>query len=263
MKTLNKDLVAAPSRPIRVIQFGEGNFLRAFVDYMIDIANEKGLADMGVAIVKPIAFGSLERFREQDNLFTVILRGQMDGKVVNDARVITCVQQAVDAYGDYSDYAAIGSLDTLKIVISNTTEAGIVFDAADRFENTPPETYPGKLTKLLYERFTKFSGAPDKGLILIPCELIEHNGDKLHACVDQYIDLWKLGGAFKAWINDACTFCCTLVDRIVTGYPRDNIEETTSQLGYTDNLVDTAEPFGLWVIESKKEISRSTKRGCP
>lgn len=255
MKTLNKQLVTAAARPIRVMQFGEGNFLRAFVEYMIDVANEKNVTDLGVAIVKAVPFGSLERFHEQDNLYNVVLRGQMDGKVVNDARVITCVQQAVDAYTEYDAYVALGLLDTLQIIISNTTEAGIVYDATDRFEAAPPATFPGKLTKLLFERYTKFAGAPDKGLIIIPCELIEHNGTKLLTCVNQFIDLWSLGDAFKAWVNDCCTFCCTLVDRIVTGYPRDTIDETTAQLGYIDNLVDTAEPFGFWVIESKKDIS--------
>ncbi len=256
MKTMNKDLFAAKSRPIGVMQYGEGNFLRAFADYMIDIANEKGVTDLGIAIVKPILFGNLDRFHEQDNLYTVVLRGQMDGKVINDARVITSVQKVVDAYGEYADYMETSCLDTLKIVISNTTEAGIVFDETDKLESKPPVTYPGKLTKSLYARYKKFSGAADKGLVIIPCELIEHNGDKLHTCVNQFIDLWKLGEDFKKWVEDSCTFCCTLVDRIVTGYPRDNVEETAKQLGYVDNLVDTAEPFGLWVIESKKDISK-------
>ncbi|WP_101909981.1 tagaturonate reductase [Marasmitruncus massiliensis] len=256
MKTMNKDLFTAKSRPIGVMQYGEGNFLRAFADYMIDIANEKGVTDLGIAIVKPIPFGSLDRFHEQDNLYTVVLRGQMDGKVINDARVITSVQKAVDAYSEYADYMETACLDTLKIVISNTTEAGIVFDETDKLESEPPVTYPGKLTKALYARFKKFAGAADKGLVIIPCELIEHNGDKLHTCVNQFIDLWKLGDDFKKWVEESCTFCCTLVDRIVTGYPRDNVEETAKQLGYVDNLVDTAEPFGLWVIESKKDISK-------
>lgn len=266
MKNLNRDMITAQQRPIRLMQYGEGNFLRAFVDYMVDIGNEKGVTDIGVAIVKPIAFGSLDRFREQDNLYTVVLRGQMDGKIVNDARTVTCVQKAVDCYEEYSAYAETGCLDTLRFIVSNTTEAGIVFDENDRFEATPPATYPGKLTKLLFERWKKFNGAADKGLIIIPCELIEHNGDKLHDCVNRFIDLWKLGTKFKEWVSDSCIFCCTLVDRIVTGYPRDNLEETTRQLGYVDQLVDTAEPFGLWVIESKKDISRELpldKAGLP
>lgn len=255
MKKLSSSLVSAKTRPIRVMQFGEGNFLRAFADYMIDIANEKEITDMGIAVVKPIEFGSLAQFDAQDNLYTVILRGRMDGALVNDARVVSAVQKTIDPFSDYAAYTEAGCLETLRFVLSNTTEAGIVFDAQDKFENTPPLTYPGKLTKLLYERYQKFNGAADKGLIIIPCELIEQNGNKLHNCVTQLIDLWNLGDAFAKWVDEACVFCCTLVDRIVTGYPRDTIEETNAQLGYLDELIATAEPFGLWVIESKKDVS--------
>ena len=254
MKTLNKEMAAVRQRPLRLMQFGEGNFLRAFVDYMVDISNEKGVSDIGIAVVKPIPFGNLERFRQQDNLYTVILRGQMDGKVVNDARIVTSIQKTIDAYESYGELVETACLESLQIIISNTTEAGIVFDADDRFESEPPSTYPGKLTKLLFERFQKFEGDAGKGLAIIPCELIEHNGDRLHDCVNQYISLWGLGETFRNWVEESCTFCCTLVDRIVTGYPRDNLEETTAQLGYIDELVDTAEPFGLWVIESRRDI---------
>lgn len=255
MDTLSRKIKEVPSHPIRVVQFGEGNFLRAFADYMIDVANEKGVTDMGVAVVKPIQFGSLELFEKQDNLYTVVLRGQQDGKTVNDARLVTCVEKAVDAFNQYDEYAALAKLDTLKIVISNTTEAGIVFDPADKMELNPPLTFPGKLTKMLYERYQAFSGSEDKGLVIIPCELIEHNGDKLRECVLRLIDTWKLDAGFKAWVEQTCTFCCTLVDRIVTGFPRDSFDEVCQQLGYVDNLVDTAEPFGLWVIESGRDIS--------
>lgn len=253
MQRLTTAMVPKPHRAIRVLQFGEGNFLRAFVDYMIDIANEKGITDYGIAIVKPIPFGSLERFDQQDNLYTVVLRGQQNNQVVNEARIITSVEQTLDCYHNYNRLEALACLDTLQIVVSNTTEAGIVFDGTDQFDRMPPTSYPGKLTKLLYRRFQTFSGAPDKGLIIIPCELIEHNGDQLHRCVDQLIDLWGLGEDFRHWVADSCTFCSTLVDRIVTGYPRDELERIAEHLGYEDQLVDVAEPFGLWVIESKQQ----------
>lgn len=253
MQALNKSLVEKSPRPIRVLQFGEGNFLRAFVDYMIDIANENGATDSGIAIVKPIPFGSLERFDQQDNLYTVVLRGQQNGRVVSDARVVTSVEETVDCYTNYHRLEELAGLDTLQIVVSNTTEAGIVFDSTDQFDREPPSSYPGKLTKLLYRRFRAFSGALDKGLVIIPCELIEHNGDQLHHCVEQLIDLWGLGEDFRQWVADSCTFCSTLVDRIVTGYPRDEAEEIAAQLGYADQLLDVAEPFGLWVIESKRQ----------
>ena len=197
MKTLNKEMAAVRQRPLRLMQFGEGNFLRAFVDYMVDISNEKGVSDIGIAVVKPIPFGNLERFRQQDNLYTVILRGQMDGKVVNDARIVTSIQKTIDAYESYGELVETACLESLQIIISNTTEAGIVFDADDRFESEPPSTYPGKLAKLLFERFQKFEGDAGKGLAIIPCELIEHNGDRLHDCVNQYISLWGLGETFR------------------------------------------------------------------
>lgn len=240
--------------PIKVLQFGEGNFLRAFVDYMIDIANEKGVFGGGIAIVKPISFGSLDSFNEQDCLYTVLLRGKENGEVVNNSRVITSVQQAIDCKDDYEKYMALSRLDTLRFVVSNTTEAGIVLDSNDHFEGLP-DTYPGKLTKFLFERYTAFSGASDKGLIILPVELIENNGGKLKECVLSLAQIWNLPTEFTEWINTANVFCSTLVDRIVTGYPRGYADKVCEQLGYEDKLVDIGEPFALWVIESDKDIS--------
>lgn len=254
MKKIN-EVYHRSQRPIRVIQFGEGNFLRGFVDYMIDIANEKGIFDAGVAIVKPIEFGDLKRFHDQDNLYTVILRGRVEGKPYVEKRVVTSVQKAVDTYGEYDAFMALARLDTLQFVVSNTTEAGIVYDETDQFESKPPKTYPGKLTKFLYERFQAFQGAADKGLILLPVELIEDNGKKLRECVLKLADLWKLGADFKKWVEDDNIFCSTLVDRIITGYPRAEAGKICEELGYEDNLLDTGEPFSLWVIESEKDIS--------
>ena len=241
-------------RPVKVVQFGEGNFLRAFVDYMIDIANEKGAFDGSIAIVKPISFGSLDAFKEQDNLYTVVLRGKENGKVVNDSRIITSVSKALDCKDDYDEYMALSHLDSLRFVVSNTTEAGIVLDENDRFDALP-ETYPGKLTKFLYERYTAFSGAKDKGLIILPVELIENNGGKLKECVLALSKIWKLPDGFVKWIKDCNVFCSTLVDRIVTGYPRGYADKVCEQLGYEDKLVDIGEPFALWVIESERDIS--------
>ncbi len=240
--------------PIRLLQFGEGNFLRAFVDYMIDKANEAGIMDCGIAIVKPIEFGSLERFDKQDNLYTVNLRGKLDGEVINSAHIVTSVQKTVDIYGDMDSYMELSRLDTLRFVVSNTTEAGIVLDRNDKIDGIP-STYPGKLTKFLYERFCHFKGDASKGLILLPVELIENNGGKLRECVLALADEWKLPAEFTRWIEEACIFCSTLVDRIVTGYPRDEAEQICEKLGYSDELLDIGEPFGLWVIESDRDIS--------
>ena len=240
--------------PIRMVQFGEGNFLRAFVDYMIDRANEAGLTDCGVAIVKPIEFGSLERFEKQNNLYTVNLRGKLDGEVVNSSHIVTCIEKTVDIYADLDSYMELARLDTLRFVVSNTTEAGIVLDRNDKIDGIPA-TYPGKLTKFLFERFKFFAGDKSKGLILLPVELIENNGGKLKECVLALSEAWNLGADFAAWIEEACIFCSTLVDRIVTGYPREEAAQICEKLGYSDELLDVGEPFGLWVIESDRDIS--------
>ncbi len=255
MEKLSGKLAAAPARPVKVLQFGEGNFLRAFVDYMLDIANEQGRFDGGVVLVKPIPFGSLAAFHEQDCRYTVLLRGLENGQKVEKARLVTCVADAVDACAEYEKYAAFARLDTLRFIVSNTTEAGIVLDENDRFELTPPESYPGKLTKFLFERAEAFGYAENKGLIVLPVELIDDNGVMLERCVKALAEKWGLGARFLRWLDEACVFASTLVDRIVTGYPREEAEALWQKLGYEDRLLDTAEPFGLWVIESKKDIS--------
>ena len=266
MELINKSMTGAMERPVKVLQFGEGNFLRGFVDYMIDVANEKGVFDGSVAIVKPIAYGNLSMFHEQENQYTVVLRGIEDGKEKVETRVITSVSDAVDCIEEYEKYAEYAKCESLRFIVSNTTEAGIVYDETDEFSALPPKTYPGKLTKFMYERYQHFNGASDKGLILIPCELIENNGGNLKNCVLQFAKLWNLGDGFISWVENDCIFCSTLVDRIVTGYPREEAESIWEQLGYKDNLVDTAEVFALWVIESDKDISAELpldKAGLP
>lgn len=255
MEHLNKTLSGKKERPVKVVQFGEGNFLRAFVDYMIDIANEQGKFDGDIVLVKPIEFGELDAFHEQDCQYTVSLRGIVDNeaKVLN--RVVTSVADAVDAYEEYEKYSNLANLDTLRFVVSNTTEAGIVFDSTDRFESEPPRTFPGKLTKFLYTRYETFHGDMEKGLVMLPVELIDDNGIMLKTCVLKFIELWGLPDAFKEWVEEACVFTSTLVDRIVTGYPKDEVESIWNSLGYEDRLLVTGEPFALWVIESDKDIS--------
>ncbi len=266
MEQLSAKSVEVKKRPIKVLQFGEGNFLRAFVDYMFDICNEKGLFDGSIVLAKPIEFGSLEQFKKQDNIYTVSLRGRVDGepKVIN--RIVTSVADTVGVYEEYDRFMEYARLDTLRYIVSNTTEAGIVYDETDSLDARPPKTYPGKLTKFLYERFNAFKGAADKGLVILPVELIDDNGIELERCVNEFITLWKLPEDFRTWVKDACNFCSTLVDRIVTGYPRGHEEEIWQELGYEDRLVVTAEPFALWVIESKKDLSEElpfVKAGLP
>ncbi len=266
MKILNKEMTGKSERPVKVLQFGEGNFLRGFVDYMIDIANEKGFFDGDIVLVKPIAFGSLDRLQRQQCQYTVSLRGIVEGEAMVQNRVITSVTDAVGAYEDYEKYASYAKSPDLRFIVSNTTEAGIVLDESDRLEMTPPNSYPGKLTKFLYERYQHFAGAGDKGLIILPVELIDDNGIELEKCVHKLADLWGLEAAFKVWLQEACVFCSTLVDRIITGYPKEEEQANWETFGYQDELIVTGEPFALWVIESKKDISKELpldKAGLP
>lgn len=255
MEILNKKTSGKVERPIKVVQFGEGNFLRGFVDYMIDIANEQGKFDGDIVLIKPIEFGSLDMFHKQDCQYTVSLRGIVDGeaKIIN--RKVTSVADAVDTATEYDKYMGLAEIDTLRFVVSNTTEAGIVFDATDKFELNPPKTFPGKLTKFLHHRFETFKGDKNKGLVMLPVELIDDNGIMLKKCVMEFIALWGLSDDFKVWVEEACVFTSTLVDRIITGYPRDNEQEEWEKLGYEDHIMVTGEPFALWVIESDKDIS--------
>lgn len=266
MELLNAAMTGKKERPIKVLQFGEGNFLRAFVDYMIDIANETGKFDGDIVLVKPIDFGNLDMFHKQDCQYTVCLRGIVDGEPKVIKRVVTSVADAVDAYGEYQKYADYAKLDSLRYIVSNTTEAGIVYDDADKFEAEPPKTYPGKLCKFLYTRYEHFAGARDKGLVMLPVELIDDNGIHLKECVVKFAKLWKLEEGFLQWLEEACVFTSTLVDRIVTGYPRDEAETLCKEFGYQDNLIVTGEPFALWVIESSRDISDEfplVKAGLP
>lgn len=255
MELLSKSKTGKKERPVKVLQFGEGNFLRGFVDYMIDIANEKGEFDGDIVLVKPIEFGTLDRFHAQESQYTVSLRGIVDGEATIQNRIVTSVTDVVAAHEEYEKYSAFAKLDTLRYIVSNTTEAGIVYDENDKLEMCPPVSFPGKLAKFLYERYKHFDGALDKGLVMLPVELIDDNGIHLKECVLKQADNWNLEEGFKTWLNEACIFCSTLVDRIITGYPRGEDEKLWEEWGYRDELIVTGEPFALWVIECPKDIS--------
>lgn len=254
MELLNKSISKAVDRPVKILQFGEGNFLRGFVDYMIDIANETGDFDGSIVLVKPIVAGSIDTFKAQECQYTLSLRGKQDGREQVITRIITSIKDIVSAYETYEEYAAYAKLPSLRFIVSNTTEAGIIYNPEDKLEDCPPSSYPGKLTKFLYERFQEFNGDYKKGLIILPVELIDNNGIELKKCVIKYVEQWKLGEEFIYWLNKACVFCSTLVDRIITGYPKDEIQTLWEKAGYQDNLWDTGELFALWVIESEKDI---------
>jgi tagaturonate reductase len=255
MNNLNIEMTKAPKRPIKVVQYGGGNFLRAFVDYFFDLANEKGLFNGSVAIVESLEFSNVDRFKSQDCQYTLQLRGKVNGEEYVETRVITSLAKAVTVFHDFDEYMALAREPELRFFVSNTTEAGIVFNENDTFEDKFHVTFPAKLTQFLYERYSAFNGDHDKGLIMLPVELIDDNGIVLRKYVLDYIDLWKLEEGFRKWVEDDCVFTSTLVDRIVPGFPRDEKDEICAKLGYNDDLLDTAEPFALWVIESPKDIS--------
>ena len=233
----------------RIIQFGEGNFLRGFCDYFIHKLNEKGLYDGKIVVVQPIENGMVDALNEANGEYNLFLRGIENGEVVNEHTKVSSILRGINPYKNYDEYLELAKNPDMRFVISNTTEAGIEFVDADKLEDKPSKGFPGKLTALLYERFK----TGYKGFVMLPCELIDNNGDKLKKCVIKYSRLWNLGEKFENWLETENHFCNTLVDRIVTGYPRDEIEELTQKIGYEDKLIDTAEIFHLWVIAGNFE----------
>ena len=236
-----------PERCEKVIQFGEGGFLRGFVDWIIQLTNENSDFNAGVVVVQPIDKGMCKKLEEQNCVYTHIMRGMKDGIPTVDKKVIDVISRTVEPYEDFGAYLKLAENADFRFIVSNTTESGIVFSAEDKAENAPAVTFPGKVTLLLKKRFDL--GLP--GFIFLPCELIDKNGSTLKKYVLQYADLWDMGEEFKAWIEKENIFCNTLVDRIVTGYPRDE----KIDLGYEDNMLNTSELFHLWVIEGPSEIT--------
>jgi tagaturonate reductase len=251
-----RELLVPPPRPLpeKVLQFGEGNFLRAFVDWMIGRLNARGLFGGRVVLVQPIAAGMARQVNAQNGLYTVILRGLADGRIVESREIVSAVSRCIDPYQEFGAFIAAAANPELRFVVSNTTEAGIRTDAADSFDARPAPSFPGKLTQLLHARFMATGAARDKGLVMLPCELIERNGDALARAVTETAERWRLGDGFLRWLGEACVFTNTLVDRIVTGYPKDEAAELTAQLGYEDQLLVAGEAFHSWVIESPREL---------
>ena len=263
METLNYKVLAETGytgyvlkdAPVKVMQFGEGNFLRAFVDYFIDIANEKAGFNGKVKLVQPIAnFPQMaDWINEQEGLYTLYLRGSEKGQKVDAKRVISCVSDCVCPYqdGKWAEVLELARSEDLEIIVSNTTEAGIAYTQGDsEFDQVPPNSFPAKLTRVLYERYKAYNGAADKGLVILSCELIDNNGKELKKCCNNYAKDWNLDAAFIDWMNNANTFCSTLVDRIVPGRIRDPKELAALEEanGYHDQVLDVGEVFGVWVI---------------
>ena len=239
--------------PEKVLQFGEGNFLRAFVDWMIDKANRDGIYRGSIVLCQPIAQGLKDMINAQDGVYTLAMRGAENGQPVENIEVITSVSRCINPCENYEDLMEIARSADLEVVVSNTTEAGIAYHEGDRLTDRPPVSFPAKVTAFLYERYKAFNGDPQKGLLFLPVELIDNNGAELKRIVLKYAEEWELGQEFTEWVNTANEFTSTLVDRIVTGYPRDEISYFEEKLGYKDNIIDTSELFNLWVIEGDKK----------
>ncbi len=252
---LTREELNLPKYGEKVIQFGEGNFLRCFFDWQLDIINKNTDLNAGVAVVRPIDFDAVPLLDTQDGLYTAIIRGiNESGEVVKDYTVISSINREIPIYKNFQEYLQLAHNPEMRFIVSNTTEAGIAFSAEDKYEDAPQSTFPGKLTRLMHERFVTFNGDMTKGFILMPCELIDYNGEELRKMVLKYADLWNLGEDFKNWLINGNIWCSTLVDRIVTGYPRGEKEELTKELGYEDNFITTGEYFYLFVIQGPKDI---------
>lgn len=254
MKDLNRKNYPAEARPIRILQFGEGNFLRAFVDWIVQDLNKNGVLNAGAVVVQPTPEGRAKELSGQDGLYTVCLEGIENGERVQKREVIDVLQDFVVPYTDYEKYLSYAKSEDLQIVISNTTEAGIALDETDTDFSVCPKSYPGKLLAFLHARYEHFNGAADKGLAIIPCELIDYNGRELKRIL---VELSKINGmddAFITWLTTANHFTSTLVDRIVPGYPRDAAAAICEETGFNDNSIVKGEIFHLWVIEKEPFI---------
>lgn len=254
--------------PERVLQFGEGNFLRAFADYWFDMANEKAGWNGKCVLVQPIAQGLTQLINRQEGLYTLYLRGRQNGEKVDAKRVISSVSRCLNPYEkqDYDAMMDVAAGEALEYIVSNTTEAGIVYDPSCRLEDCPPASFPAKLTQVLLHRWR--AGRP--GVVVLSCELIDNNGKELLRCVNQYIKQWGLEEGFARWVNGDCTFCSTLVDRIVPGRIRDAAEAARleDENGYRDALIDVGEVFGVWNIEGPEWLAeklpfRAAGLNCP
>lgn len=254
MKLNRTQIPNVPLAPERIIQFGEGNFLRAFVDWMIQEMNDKAAFNSSVVVVQPIDKGMVDALNEQDGLYTLVAKGLKNGEPVKDVQLIQSISRGINPYAQFGEYLQLAENPDMRFVISNTTEAGIAMNEHDTPHMTPPSSYPAKLTVLLHHRFKTFKGDAQKGLIIMPCELIERNGDKLKKCVIEYCDRWNLGESFTQWVNQACVFTNTLVDRIVPGYNAETAADVKTATGYDDRLVVESEQFHLWVIEGPQWI---------
>ncbi len=252
MKDLNRTNYDKKSeRPIKILQFGEGNFLRAFVDWILQNLNDSGVINSDVAVVQPMPTGRVKDLEKQDGLYTLCLEGIDKGQKVQDKKIINVLRDFINPFEQYDKFLGYGKSEDLEIVISNTTEAGIALDTSDTDLTKCPKSFPGKLLALLKARYDHFNGDMNKGLAIVPCELIDHNGDELKRVLIELAKINKLDDKFINWMTTACHYTSTLVDRIVPGYPRDNAAQICEETGFSDNNIVKGEIFHLWVLQKE------------
>jgi tagaturonate reductase len=244
--------------PVKVLQIGEGNFLRGFVDWMIHCCNQQGLFQGSVAVSQPRPAGAakLKELEEQDGLYYQWIRGLHEGELIDRRELISVFSACIDPYKEWDQFLAMAESSDLELIVSNTTEAGLVYTPSEWAPDQPILSYPGKLTLLLFRRFEHFGGDPGKGLLLLPCELVERNGDKLREIVLQHAADWLLPEAFVDWIRDHNRFLNSLVDRIVTGFPAEEADDRYAEWGVKDRLLNAAEPYHIWAIEGEEELDQ-------
>ena len=254
MEKLSKKIYDKKERKVKILQFGEGNFLRAFVDWIVQTMNEKGVFDGGVCVVQPMPFGRVADLASQDGLYTLILQGRQNGEDVRKLKVIDCLEDFINPFTEYDKYLDYAKSEDLEFVISNTTEAGIAYDPTDTDLSVTPKSYPGKLLAFLKARYDHFHGDKNRGLEIIPCELIDYNGNTLKEVLLKLADHLNMDKDFINWLGNANRYYNTLVDRIVPGYPRNEDKQLWEELGYVDNNMVVGEIFHLWVIEGPKSL---------
>ncbi|MCA0457808.1 MAG: tagaturonate reductase [Chloroflexi bacterium] len=253
---LNRQTTGKPvTYPERIVQFGAGNFLRGFADWIIEQLNQQANFQSSVVVVKVTPQGKYNDLDTQDGLFHVHVEGIQNGAPVNQTHLITCVNRCVYPHDDYAAYQALARQPDIRFLISNTTESGIQYNEGDKATDQPPASFPAKIALFLYERYQHFAGAADKGCIIIPTELIEDNATQLRGMILRFAEQWGLDAGFSQWVSEHNLFCNTLVDRIVPGFPAARKAAFLEELGYDDRMLVMCEPYHLWVIEAPQRLN--------
>lgn len=257
MQALNRTNLKADYLPVRALQFGGGNFLRGFVGYLLEHYNKKTDSQIGIAVVKVTPHGDYQDWKAQDGLYHVRTKGLEQGVLLHKTELVRSVSKIIHAYQEWDDFLATAEAPALKFLFSNTTESGLQLDDEDQWSDTPPPSFPAKLCRWLYQRYRHFGGSPDAGCVVIPCELVEDNGQLLRLLVMRCAEDWGLELNFIRWLVEANLFCNSLVDRIVPGISKEKLPEAWQELGYEDHRMTEGEPYYLWVIEAPDAVRKA------